>query len=138
MRFIGYSAFSGSGIKEVTLWEGLEEIESSAFEKTGIKELYIPASVTKCGYYLADEAVHISASYPIEGIKYLIQRENVIFRDETLLEEAFRMAEKELLNNSSEILETKGTVFTDLTGDNFPEAVQLLNDSALYFYCYDI
>lgn len=138
VRFVGYSAFSGSGIKEVTLSEGLEEIESSAFEKTDIKELYIPDSVTKCGNYLADDAVHISASYPVEGMEYLTQRENVIFRDETLLEEAFRMAEKELLNNSSEILKTKGTVFTDLTGDNFPEAVQLINDNTLYFYCYDV
>lgn len=137
VRLIGYSAFSGSGIKEVILSEGLEEIESSAFEKTDIKELYIPDSVIKCGNYLADDAVHISASYPIEGMEYLTRRENVIFRDETLLEEAFRIAEKELLNNSGEILETKGTVFTDLTGDNFPEAVQLINDNTLYFYCYD-
>lgn len=137
VRFIGYSAFSGSGIKEVTLSEGLEEIESSAFEKTGIKELYIPASVTKCGNYIADKEVIISASLPIEGMKYLTQRENVIFRDETLLEEAFRMAEKELINNSGEVLETKGTVFTDLTGDNFPEAVQLTNDNTLCFYCYN-
>lgn len=137
VRFIGYSAFSGSGIKEVYLSEGLEEIEGSAFEKTDIKELYIPASVTKCGNYVADREVTISASYPVEGMKYLTQRENVTFRDETLLEEAFRMAEKELINNSGEILETKGTVFVDLTGDNFPEAVQLIYDNTLYFYCYD-
>lgn len=134
VRFIGYSAFSGSGIKEVTLSEGLEEIESSAFEKTDIKELYIPASVTKCGNYLADEAVHISASYPIEGMKYLTQHENVIFRDETLLEEAFRMAENSLIDNDAEWIE--GTVFTDLTGDGFPEAVMANNHGILCFYFY--
>ena len=134
VRFIGYSAFSGSGIKEVTLSEGLEEIEGNAFEKTDIKELYIPASVTKCGNRLADEAVPISASYPIEGMEYLIQRENVIFRDETLLEEAFRMAENSLIDIDTEWKE--GTVFTDLTGDGFPEAVMANNRGILCFYFY--
>lgn len=134
VRFIGYSAFSGSGIKEAALSEGLEEIESSAFEKTGIKELYIPASVTKCGNYVADKEVIISASLPIEGMKYLTQRENVIFRDETLLEEAFRMAENSLIDIDTEWKE--GTVFTDLTGDGFPEAVMADNRGILCFYFY--
>ncbi|MBD5104010.1 MAG: leucine-rich repeat domain-containing protein [Ruminococcaceae bacterium] len=134
VRFIGYSAFSGSGIKEVTLSEGLEEIEGSAFEKTDIKELYIPASVMKCGDHLADEPVPISASYPVEGMEYLTQRENVIFRDETLLEEAFRMAENSLIDIDTEWKE--GTVFTDLTGDGFPEAVMANNRGILCFYFY--
>ena len=134
VRFIGYSAFSGSGIKEVTLSEGLEEIEGSAFEKTDIKELYIPASVMKCGDHLADEPVPISASYPVEGMEYLTRRENVIFRDETLLEEAFRMAENSLIDIDAEWKE--GTVFTDLTGDGFPEAVMANNRGILCFYFY--
>lgn len=137
VRLIGFSAFQKSGIKTAKLSEGLEEIESGAFEKTGIKELYLPDSVKKCGVYITDENVSISASLPSEGIKSLLFKENVTFRDETLLEEAFRVAEKELINNDDEILGTRGTVFTDLTGDGFPEAVQLVNDNSLYFYCYN-
>lgn len=133
VRYIGYLAFSESGIKEAILSEGLEEIDYSAFKNTDIKELYIPASVKKCGSRIADDDVQISVSYPTEGMKELIEMNNVIFRDETLLEEAFRMSENLI---DTDRYWVKGTVFTDLTGDGFPEAVIVESNGDLCFCFY--
>lgn len=133
VRYIGYLAFSESGIKEAVLSEGLEEIGDSAFKNTDIKELYIPDSVIKCGRDIADDDVRISASYPTAGMKELIELDNVIFRDETLLEEAFRMAEKIV---SIKGIHLKGIVYSDLTGDGFPEAVEVYKDGTLCFLAY--
>lgn len=129
---IGYSAFLGSGIKKAVLSEGLEEIKNNAFEKTGIKELYIPASVTSCGDCIADDEVMVSASFPIDGLKSLLSREQIFFRDETPLDEAFRMAE-----NFFDDYFINGFIFTDLTGDNFPEAVELYGHNCISFYYYN-
>lgn len=131
---IGVGAFRGSGLEKITLSEGLKEIMSGAFCETFIEELYIPASVTECGYSIADGNVRISASYPSEGLKRLLKYENVDFRDETRLEDAFRKAEN--IVKGLEDSYYSGVIFTDITGDNFPEIMRIcgIDEISIYFF----
>ncbi|MBD5103778.1 MAG: leucine-rich repeat domain-containing protein, partial [Ruminococcaceae bacterium] len=131
---IGVGAFRESGLEKITLSEGLKEIMSNAFCGTSIKELYIPASVTECGYSIADGDVRISASYPSEGLKRLLKHENVDFRDETRLEEAFRKAES--IVDEVENGYYSGVIITDITGDNFPEIMRIrgIDWISIYFF----
>lgn len=117
VRTIGNYAFSESGIEQVTLSEGLEEVGVLAFEKTKITELYLPDSLVKSSSSIAEPGVLISASYPVEGIKPLLLNHNVDFRDETTLQEAFRMADEQFFEKTY----PQGFVFVDLSGDRFPE-----------------
>lgn len=117
VRTIGDYAFSESGIEKVTLSEGLEEVGFLAFKKTKITELYLPDSLVKCSSGIAESEVLISASYPVEGLKPLLLHENLEFRDETTLQEAFRMAEEQFFEKTY----PQGFVFVDLSGDRFPE-----------------
>ncbi|MBD5116519.1 MAG: leucine-rich repeat protein, partial [Ruminococcaceae bacterium] len=135
VKEIGFSAFSESGIKKVTLSEGVEEINANAFSETRIKELYIPDSVQSCDSGIVDENVYISASYPSEGLKALTRYKNVNFRDETRLEEAFRKAE-EIVKKYDNIWFYNGVIFTDITGDAFPEIIALSGSSEIEIYFY--
>ena len=135
VKEIGFSAFSESGIKKVTLSEGVEEINANAFSETRIKELYIPDSVQSCGSGIVDENVYIFASYPSEGLKALTRYKNVNFRDETRLEEAFRKAE-EIVKKYDNIRFYNGVIFTDITGDAFPEIIALSGSSEIEIYFY--
>lgn len=131
---IGVGAFRESGLEKITLSEGLKEIMSCAFCETFIEELYIPASVTECGYSIADGNVRISASYPSEGLKRLLKHKNVDYRDETKLEEAFRKAEN--IVKGLEDSYYSGVIFTDITGDNFPEIMRIcgIYEINIYFF----
>ncbi len=132
VRTIGVYAFSESGIEQVTLSEGLEEIGAWTFKRTKITELYLPDSLVKCGSGIADPEVLISASYPIEGMKPLLLHENLEFRDETTLQKAFSKAEEQFFK----IKYSKGYIFTDLSGDRFPELL-VVNGNYMRLYYFD-
>ena len=63
LKRIGSYAFSGfADLNSVLLSDGLEIIGESAFEKTGIKEIYIPTSVKKIGndaFYRCNELTSV-------------------------------------------------------------------------------
>lgn len=120
LKSIGVSAFEETGLSEISLPEGLTEINSYAFRASQLNELYLPASLQKAGFKIADENVQISGSLPIEGLEYLISEANVEWRDESELECAIRKAGAFNLE--------RGRVFTDLNGDGFPEMIKCYSD----------
>lgn len=132
VRTIGDYAFSESGIEQVTFSEGLEEVGFLAFKGTKITELYLPDSLVKSSSSIAEPGVLISASYPIEGLKPLLLHENLEFRDETTLQEAFRMAEEQFFEEKYPM----GYIFMDLSGDRFPELLAV-NGNYMRLYYFD-
>lgn len=122
LKSIGVSAFEKTGLSEISLPEGLIEINNYAFKDSQLNELYLPASLQKAGFKIADENVQISGSLPIAGLEYLISEANVEWRDESELECAIRKA--------GDLGFEGGRVFTDLNGDGFPEMIK-------YYFNYD-
>ena len=49
IKIIGHSAFSFSGIKEITIPEGVERIESSAFDNSQLSEINLPSTIKFVG-----------------------------------------------------------------------------------------
>lgn len=134
VRTIGEYAFAKTeNLTEVTIPPAVRSIGRYAFSESGITELYLPDSVVKCGGDIADPAVLISASYPTEGLKPLLTRKKAVFRDETTLQEAFRKAEKPFADRSGYCY---GAIFTDLTGDRFPELL-LVSGEYMFPYCFN-
>ena len=121
---IGAHAFANSCIDSIKLPEGLVSIGTSAFLNTNISEIYIPDSVKSCGlifgYDKRDKKISapLSAIYA-EGMSSLLGYENVTYRGETELDRLLRKTGK------IDPEYTKGRIFIDLDGDNFPEMIHI-------------
>lgn len=128
LRKIGFASFRWTKLDSIFLPEGLEIIDGYAFSDTGLKELYVPKSVTQLSVEAVDEEVEISVSYPTETLKNLCEKENVIFRDETLLDRAIR------LSGDFKYEFQFGKIFIDLNGDRFPEMIKANGFGNMIYY----
>ena len=132
VKKIGFGAFKNCALKSVTINEGVEFIDSKAFYCESLKELYLPDSLQKCGINLVCDDTSISASFPTDGLKYLTKL-NTTFRNESTLQRALRYS-REVATNYYYDLVRHGEIFTDLTGDNFPELIFELEHGRDVFY----
>lgn len=121
VKKIGFAAFKNSGLKSITINEGVEFIDSKAFYCESLKELYLPDSLEKCGSNLINDNTSVSASFPTDGLKFLTEH-NTTFRNESTLQRALRYS-KDVAAYYHYDLFSNGEIFTDLTGDNFPELI---------------
>lgn len=136
VKKIGFGAFKESKLEHVTLNDGLENIEGRAFDTESLKELYLPDSVQKCGYDIVNQNTTISAAYPTDGLKFLLEQKTT-FRNETTLQRSLRYAD-DLINSFFYEGFTYGKIYTDLTGDNFPELVIISPKSgSAYIYYFN-
>lgn len=129
LKRIGDRAFMSSKLERVTLHEGLESLGSSAFNGAKLSELYIPETLTECGHYPVGADKEVRVSLPsFDGIfAELADSPNAFLRSGTLLENA--------LHNASLSFDAEIKLFTDLTGDGFPEML-CSNYGILFCYCY--
>lgn len=134
---IGAHAFANSGIDSIKLTEGLVSIGTSAFLNTNISEIYIPDSVESCGlifgYDKGDRKISapLSAIYA-EGMSSLLGYENVTYRGETYLDRLLRKTGK------IDPEYTRGRIFIDIDGDNFPEMIEVSKYGSTYLKKFDI
>lgn len=129
LKRIGDRAFMSSKLERVTLHEGLESLGSSAFNGAKLSELYIPETLTECGHYPVGADKEVRVSLPsFDGIfAELADSPNAFLRSGTLLENA--------LHNANLSFDAEIKLFTDLTGDGFPEML-CSNYGILFCYCY--
>ena len=117
-------AFTSSGLNNAELPDGLRSIGNSVFAYTNISEIRLPDSVESCGrifgYDEADQKISapLSAIYT-EGMSSLLEYENVVFRGETDLDRLLR------ITGEIDPEYSKGRIFIDLDGDNFPEMINV-------------
>ncbi|HEM3716416.1 TPA: leucine-rich repeat protein [Streptococcus suis] len=68
---IGSSAFAESGLKEIGLQNGLKKIGASAFYRTNLESIYIPDSVTEIGTSTFAESLKLKQAKLSASMKYI-------------------------------------------------------------------
>lgn len=132
VKTIEASAFAESALESVTLSEGLETVGFYAFEKTNLTELTLPSSVKSCDKkILGDLDIPISADAPIRGLSDLKAYTNVTYRNDNMLLRALSSAEEHSVPGH-----TAGLIFMDITGDDFPEMIEINRGSWFDIYYY--
>ena len=132
VKRIEASAFADSALEHVTLSEGLESVGFYAFDNTKLTELSLPSTVQYCDKKIAgDLDIPISADIPVRGLTNLRDYGNVTYGNETVLSRA--LIDAEHYTNFG-----AGLIFMDLSGDNFPELIEVYQGGKLNLSFFNI
>lgn len=141
---ISFRAFGASELKQVKINNDLMSINSTAFENTDIKNIYLPSTLKHTDFLdeIISDDLKIYTNYQSDYsyiLRYysdnIVYLENDLDNDETLIDKGIRLLQSDIEQDNKEYIYF---IVIELNGDKCPEIIQYdTKENSIKFYSYN-